>query len=152
MRISYMVLPPELMAAFREKLGFFSCPVGGLEQHILAALIREGYFQRHIARTRKVCRRQRDEFLARLAQLPAGRLVQAEEKDAGLHFLLRVDTGSSQQDIRAALAHRGLTAAFLSEFYMGPVPQGEDRRLLVSCAALAPEVAQRAADALNSLL
>ena len=152
MRISYMVLPPELMAAFREKLGFFSCPVGGLEQHILAALIREGYFQRHIARTRKVCRRQRDEFLARLAQLPAGRLVQAEEKDAGLHFLLRVDTGSSQQDIRAALARRGLTAAFLSEFYMGPVPQGEDRRLLVSCAALAPEVAQRAADALNSLL
>ena len=26
-RISYMVLPPALMAKFREKLGFYSCTV-----------------------------------------------------------------------------------------------------------------------------
>ena len=152
MRISYMVLPPELMAAFREKLGFFSCPVGGLEQYILASLIQEGYFQRHIARTRKICRRQRDDFLSLLAQFPVGKALLAEEKDAGLHFLLRMKLDRPQKAVLDALADHGLTGVFLSQFYMGPVPPGEDKRLLVSCAVLTPEVAKQAAEALNSLI
>ena len=152
MRISYMVLPPELMAAFREKLGFFSCPVGGLEQYILASLIQEGYFQRHIARTRKICRRQRDDFLSLLAQFPVGKALLAEEKDAGLHFLLRIKLDRPQKAVLDALAGHGLTGVFLSQFYMGPVPPGEDKRLLVSCAVLTPEVAKQAAEALNSLI
>ena len=152
MRISYMVLPPELMAAFREKLGFFSCPVGGLEQYILASLIQEGYFQRHIARTRKICRRQRDDFLSLLAQFPVGKALLAEEKDAGLHFLLRIKLDHPQKAVLDALADHGLTGVFLSQFYMGPVPPGEDKRLLVSCAVLTPEVAKQAAEALNSLI
>lgn len=152
MRISYMVLPPELMAAFREKLGFFSCPVGGLEQYILASLIQEGYFQRHIARTRKICRRQRDDFLSLLAQFPVGKALLAEEKDAGLHFLLRIKLDRPQKAVLDALADHGLSGVFLSQFYMGPVPPGEDKRLLVSCAVLTPEVAKQAAEALNSLI
>lgn len=152
MRISYMVLPPHLMAAFREKLGFFSCPVGGLEQYILADLIREGHFQRHIARTRKVCRRQRDAFLTQLGQLPIAPYVRAEEKDAGLHFLLRIDLPRSQPELAQALARQGLSAAFLSQFYSAPPPAGEERRILVSCAALTEDVTRRAALALNSLL
>ena len=152
MRISYMVFPPELMAAFREKLGFFSCPVGGLEQYILASLIQEGYFQRHIARTRKICRRQRDDFLSLLAQFPVGKALLAEEKDAGLHFLLRMKLDRPQKAVLDALADHGLTGVFLSQFYMGPVPPGEDKRLLVSCAVLTPEVAKQAAEALNSLI
>lgn len=152
MRISYMVLPPELMAAFREKLGFFSCPVGGLEQYILASLIQEGYFQRHIARTRKICRRQRDDFLSLLAQFPVGKALLAEEKDAGLHFLLRLKLDRPQKAVLDALTGHGLTGVFLSQFYMGPVPPGEDKRLLVSCAVLTPEVAKQAAEALNSLI
>ena len=43
-RISYMVLPHRLLAAFREKLGFYASTVSGFEQYTLARFMAEGYY------------------------------------------------------------------------------------------------------------
>ena len=58
MRIGYMVLPKHLVQKFEEKLGFYSCTVPVFEQLVLAELLNNGDFERHINRTRRKKRKQ----------------------------------------------------------------------------------------------
>ena len=52
-RISYLVLPPELMEEFRHRLGFYACTVPSFEQYTLARFLSRGYFEKHINRMKK---------------------------------------------------------------------------------------------------
>ena len=53
MRIGYMVLPEQLVNSFFNKMGFYSCTVPIFEQYVLAEIINNGDFERHINRTRR---------------------------------------------------------------------------------------------------
>jgi len=57
LRIGYMVLPKALVDPFREKLGFYSCTVPTFEQLVIASLLDNGDFQRHINRVRRKLRK-----------------------------------------------------------------------------------------------
>ena len=57
-RVGYMVLPKALAKAYGEKLGFYSCTVPTYVQLVLAELINNGDFERHINRVRRMKRRQ----------------------------------------------------------------------------------------------
>lgn len=58
MRIGYMVLPEQLVIPFEEKLGFYSCTVPTFEQFVLAELLNNGDFERHINRVRREKRKK----------------------------------------------------------------------------------------------
>ncbi|MCR5606599.1 MAG: PLP-dependent aminotransferase family protein, partial [Treponema sp.] len=62
-RISYMVLPKNLVKDFDEKLGFYSCPVSSFEQYTLAHFINSGDFGKHITRMRNYYRSVRNELV-----------------------------------------------------------------------------------------
>lgn len=57
-RIGYMVLPKPLAKDYEEKLGFLSCTVPTYLQLLLAELITNGDFERHINRVRRLKRKQ----------------------------------------------------------------------------------------------
>lgn len=57
MRIGYMVLPEALVEKFENTLGFYSCTVPVFEQYVLAELINNGDFERHINRVRRARRK-----------------------------------------------------------------------------------------------
>ena len=57
MRMGYMVLPETLEKAFEEKLGFYTCPVPVFEQYVLYELLRNGDYERHINRVRRLRRK-----------------------------------------------------------------------------------------------
>lgn len=59
MRVGYMVLPSPMVPEFEEKLGFYSCTVPVFEQYVLAELINNGDFERHINRVRRQRRKER---------------------------------------------------------------------------------------------
>ena len=48
-----MVLPTQLVSVFQEKLGFQSCTVPTYIQYLVAELITNGDFERHINRVRR---------------------------------------------------------------------------------------------------
>lgn len=52
-RVGYMVLPTKLLNLFEQKLGFHSCTVPTYIQYVLAELIANGDFERHINRVRR---------------------------------------------------------------------------------------------------
>ena len=58
LRVGYMVLPRRLVAPFEEKLGFYACTVPTYIQFVLAELISNGDFERHINRVRRAKRKE----------------------------------------------------------------------------------------------
>ncbi len=59
-RIGYMLIPESLAKAAAEKIGFVSCSVPVLEQYVLAQLLDNGNFERHLNRVRRRLRRGAD--------------------------------------------------------------------------------------------
>ncbi len=56
LRVGYMLLPRPLVPVFYERLGFYSCTVPVLEQFLIAKLLSNGSFERHINRIRRLRR------------------------------------------------------------------------------------------------
>ena len=53
LRIGYMVLPSRLVNDFDKRLGFYSCTVPTFEQFVIARLLQNGDFERHINKVRR---------------------------------------------------------------------------------------------------
>ena len=128
-RISYMVLPPALMAQFRQRLGFYSCTVPSFEQHTLARFLGRGHFEKHINRMRKYYKSRRDRILSALA--PLQDKITILEQDAGLHFLIRTDMA-----LESLLSEAGIQARPLSSYYHDPAPENAKRCLVINYSGL----------------
>ena len=138
-RISYMILPPELMERFRRELSFYSCTVSSFEQYTLARFLERGHFEKHINRMRKFYRQRRNRVVAALLACPIAGKLTIREEDAGLHFLLKIDTQLTDDDLTAACTRAGIRIRTLSSYYHGQVPSDDRRCLVVNYAALREE-------------
>lgn len=58
LRIGYMILPKNLATLYEKRLGFLSCPVPTYLQFVLAELMNNGDFERHINRVRRNKRKE----------------------------------------------------------------------------------------------
>ena len=116
MRISYMVLPVPLLTVWRERLGFYSCPVPAFEQYALAHFLSGGYFEKHLRRMRTFYRARRDAIIALLESAPFAGQIAIKEADSGLHFLLEVHTNRPDEELRALLRKADIRAAFLQDY------------------------------------
>ena len=127
LRISYMVLPPALLERYQRTLGFYSCTVPAMEQYTLARFLSEGYFETHVNRMRGFYRGRRDQVLDALSRSPLAGRYQVRGEDAGLHFLLRLETERDDRSLARAAEERQIRLSFLSD-YGG----GESHVLVVS--------------------
>ena len=138
-RISYMVLPTEMMEAFREKLGFYSCTVSSFEQYTLARFLDSGHFEKHITRMRKFYRTRRNRVLEILDRSPYADRMTIREEDAGLHFLVTVDTELTDEALVARCAEAGIRVRALSQYYHTAVPESGRHTLVVNYASVREE-------------
>ena len=135
-RVSYMVLPSDLMAVFREKLGFYSCTVPSFQQYTLARFIDRGYFEKHINRMRKLYKSRRNRVLDALLAAPFAEKLTVLEEDAGLHFLLKVDTEMTDRELTDWCEKAGFRVETLSEFYHSAVPEWAGQQLVINYSGL----------------
>ena len=141
-RISYMVLPPELMAKFREKLGFYGCTVPSFEQYTLARFLSRGHFEKHLNRMRKFYRTRRNRVIEILKNCPFSHQLTILEQDAGLHFLLKVDTLLSDRELVSRLLEAGIRIHSLSHYYHGA--RQDSHILVVNYGHLEEEALEKA--------
>lgn len=118
LRISYMVLPPKLLARYVDTMSFYSCTVSSFEQYALARFIDEGHLERHINRTRNFYRRQREAVLREIAQSPLADISHVEERNAGTHFLLYVRTSLTHDQVRQRGAEQGLNISLFNDYLL----------------------------------
>ena len=146
-RISYMVLPGALMEKFQRELGFYGCTVPSFEQYTLARFLSRGHFEKHINRMRKFYRSRRNRVVEMLRTCSFAERLTILEQDAGLHFLLKIDTELSDRVLTEKLLSSGIRVHALSHYYH---ESGENTRtLVVNYAQLNEEALARALEDLG---
>lgn len=115
-RISYMVLPRKLMERYISTMNFYSCTVSAFEQYTMADFMNKGYFERHIHRMKKYYKERRDTLLKVLDESPLKEFVTIDEKDAGNHFLMKVNTSLSDTQLKWYAREHGIKLDCLSEY------------------------------------
>ena len=138
-RISYMVLPEKLMEKFRRELGFYSCTVPSFEQYTLARFIEGGWFEKHINRMRKYYKTCRNRLIQGLEKGEFAPQLTIQEKDAGLHFLVKVNTAMTEEELVDWCRERGVKVRTLSSYYHGCVPEQDKNCLVVNYSGLREE-------------
>lgn len=136
MRVGFMVLPPRLLERCRRELGFYASTVPALEQQVLARFLSGGGYEQHLSRTRKKYRLLREAVLERFRLCPFA--ASLTDRGAGLHFLLRLNTGETDEALRRRAEGLGVRLGFLSEYAALPNP-AYDHTLVVNYAGLSPE-------------
>ena len=134
-RISYMVLPKPLLTRYNEELSFYSCTVSNFEQYTLAKFIEKGHLEKHINRMRNYYRNLRDTMLACIKKEPGYPNVTILEEDAGLHFLLKVDTEIPDEELITRASAQGIHISCLNQYYATP-PAKDSHTIIINYSGI----------------
>lgn len=120
-RISYMVLPKNLMKQYREVAGFYFCTVSRIDQKVIGEFLIQGHFERHLNRMRKVYKAKHDTLIREIkkANLP----VKVVGDGAGLHIVLEYgtqvdDAQKIEQILKEKAWHAGIRVYPIGEYYI----------------------------------
>lgn len=151
-RLGYMVLPMHLLQRFYRHMQFYSCTVSNFEQYTLAHFLSRGYFEKHINRMRTHYKTIRDELLSALKKSPLSPHIRIYEEDAGLHFLLGIDTGLTDAEMTAAAKSHGLHLSFLSQYYFDTEEDIPEHMLVLNYSAIARENIPKTLELLSEII
>lgn len=146
-RIACMVLPPPLLAAYRQMYAAYSCPVSRFDQQALCRFITEGHFARHLARMR-LTYKSRMETLASALEAAFGREnIRLQGRHTGLHLLLTLPGGPGEEAMVARAAAAGVNLRGLGSYYMADATACPPNTVVVGYSALdtaqIPDLARR---------
>lgn len=98
LRVSYMVLPKPLIDLYQNEYFFYAQTVSQLDQALLCKFLEEGYWEKHISKMRVIYHKKRDILVAEIMkQFPES--VEIIGQDSGLHVLVRVNNGMTEQEL-----------------------------------------------------
>lgn len=112
-RVSFMVLPQALLEKYRSECFFYSCTVSRIDQSILNEFIRDGCFERHLNKMRKIYRAKHETLLEYLR--PFRERFRVSGENAGLHLLLKSKTGLTERELVERAMEAGVKVYGLSD-------------------------------------
>lgn len=130
-RISFMVLPENLLKDFQNKMGFYSCPVSSFEQFTLARFINEGYYEKHIIRMKNYYRNLRNDLTRTLSKSGLSKISSIQEEEAGLHFLLKIKSRKSEKTLKESFEKNGIRISLLNEYYYSKTENSDNEKIFV---------------------
>lgn len=112
-RVSFMVLPQALLEKYRSECFFYSCTVSRIDQSILNEFIRDGCFERHLNKMRKIYRAKHETLLECLK--PFREQFRISGENAGLHLLLTSKSGRTERELVERAMEAGVKVYGLSD-------------------------------------
>lgn len=112
-RVSFMVLPDALLEKYLRDCSFYSCTVSRIDQSILNEFIREGYFERHLNKMRKIYRAKHELLLSGLQDFRGEFEISGE--NAGLHLVLTSKESIPEEELIETAAKQGVKVYGLSD-------------------------------------
>jgi GntR family transcriptional regulator/MocR family aminotransferase len=134
-RLGYMVIPPQLVDAFKNGLYELQRPGQVMIQAALADFIEEGHFASHIRRLRLTYaerRRLLQDALAPIANVGA----RLSPVDSGLHLVVEFDAKIDDVKVAEMAAQKGLRVYPLSNYCVG---EKHEKGLIIGYAYAATE-------------
>lgn len=144
-RMSYMVLPDSVLEKYRERCGFISSTVSRVDQLILQKFIEEGYYERHLNKTRALYKSRHDTLLGCLKEIRGDFEISGE--NSGVHLLLRFYGGYSEEELIRRAAGKDVKVYGLSGYYVGEqkMPEKDGAVILLGYANMSEDRIREAA-------
>lgn len=136
-RVSYMVLPQNLLDRYRKQCYFYSATVSRIDQKMLEEFIAGGYFERYLNKMRKHYREKHDLMLEELEDFAEDFTVTGE--NAGLHLLLTARRGQTERGLVEAAQSKGVRVYGLSENLVGTTGEYPGDTVLLGYGGLGQE-------------
>lgn len=115
LRLSYMVLPRPLLKSYEENCRFVNSTVSKVDQLIVQRFIEEGYYERHLNKTRALYKSRHDQLIAGLKPLVGQCCISGEH--AGVHLLLTFVNGMTEQELIARAEKEDIRVYGLSDYF-----------------------------------
>jgi GntR family transcriptional regulator/MocR family aminotransferase len=108
LRLSYMVLPYSLLAAYRQLYRAYFPSVSLLEQRTMANFMEQGHWERHVRRMRIIYQKKHDAILKAIDQHFGSRAT-VTAHGAGLHVIMQLyDENPGETEIIRLAAQHGI--------------------------------------------
>jgi GntR family transcriptional regulator/MocR family aminotransferase len=121
LRIAYLVLPPDLVEPFTRALNELFREGNTLQQRVLASLIAEGHYARHVRRMRRLYSARRALLIESLRRR-FGSSLTVLGSDAGLHLTLALPDGVDDAALASETLARGVITRPLSLYSLRRPP------------------------------
>lgn len=122
--LDFLILPQPLLAVYAQAILLSVSQPGAEVQRALASFIETGSMAKHINRLKLVYAQRRQQLMQTLEKY-FGERVQITGANSGLHFLIRIDSPLSTENIVQRAADTGLEISDTRDFYAGAAPRNE---------------------------
>lgn len=110
-RVSYLILPKELLEIYEKKGRALSSSVSRIDQMIINEFITGGYMERHLNKMRGIYKMKHDTLMNALKVFPKSCRIKGE--NAGVHLLLELPKGFDEKWFVEEAAKRGIKVSGL---------------------------------------
>ncbi|PFA48826.1 GntR family transcriptional regulator [Bacillus anthracis] len=147
LRMSYIVLPKNLIKKYQKEYLFYTQSVSRMDQEVIRKFLNEGYWEKHIHKMRVVYRKKRDRLVFEIEKYFSNR-VEVIGEDSGLHILLQVHNGMREEELIKEAAKYSIKIYPVSTYYKdGTAPENV---VLLGFAILSEEEIAEAIQLLNT--
>ncbi|MEX1041637.1 MAG: PLP-dependent aminotransferase family protein [Pirellulaceae bacterium] len=123
LRLGYLVLPHSLLEAFQAERSLVDRGPSYFDQVVLADFLKEGHFDQHIRKMRKLYAERRQTLRNALEATLEG-FLEIGGNDAGMHILGWLPQPLSDISVTTVLAEHGIMAPPLSHYCLSPPRRG----------------------------
>lgn len=116
LRISYMVLPEQLMNKYEREFQFYSNTVSRFEQHTLAKFMKNGHFERYINKMRLIYNQRLDTIIELITSTNLKNYVEIKGHKIGLHIILELKKHTEDEFLNIAYSC-SIDISKTSDFY-----------------------------------
>lgn len=148
-RISYLILPKELLKIYEEKGRAISSTVSRIDQMIINEFITGGYMERHLNKMRGIYKMKHDTLMNALKVFPKSCRIKGE--NAGVHLLLELPKGSDEKWFVEEAKKRGIRIQGLSQCCFAESMESLTPTLILGYAVLKEGDMKSAVDCLFEL-
>lgn len=148
-RISYLILPKELLPLYEEKGRAISSTVSRIDQMILNEFITGGYMERHLNKMRGIYKMKHDTLMNALKVFPKSCRIRGE--NAGVHLLLEMPKNVNEEKLLEEAKECGIGIQTLSQNCFAECAQTLPFTLILGYAVLKEEDIKPAVELLHRL-
>ncbi|WP_074608298.1 PLP-dependent aminotransferase family protein [Bacillus cereus group sp. BfR-BA-01350] len=147
LRMSYIVLPKNLIKKYQKEYLFYTQSVSRMDQEVIRKFLHEGYWEKHIHKMRVVYRKKRDRLVFEIEKYFSNH-VEVIGEDSGLHILLKVHNGMREEELIKEAAKYSIKIYPVSTYYKADT--APENVVLLGFAILSEEEIAKAIQLLNT--
>ncbi|MFO1444039.1 PLP-dependent aminotransferase family protein [Bacillus sp. Bva_UNVM-123] len=128
-RISYLVLPPELSQKYEEHFSIYKQTASRLHQETLFRFMNEGHWYNHLNKMRTLYRKKQHTFIEAI-KVHLGEHVNIIGEKSGLHLVLEVNNGMTEAELTSSAMAIGVKVYPLSIYFANSIDNRKPKILL----------------------